>query len=155
MRMALLKTGALFATLVTVIGLGCFFARTSVLRGEAGPQTPSELWNSWSREAKEEYVLGYVSGFREGKRAACSFYEEKVTQSSMHTVVPVNKPPKANCISETPEFRALYLQVYVDAITGYYSKYPNDRQAGLPRLMFEMTSPPDATIDQIHEKLVR
>jgi hypothetical protein len=131
------------------------FGVPRAVRAENAPQTPAELWSSWTKEARAEYVWGYVSGFREGKSAACSFYEERVTPNMPHEAVPPEKLPKATCLTAMPDFTAPYLQAYVDAITDYYVKYPHDRQAGLPRLMLELASPPGLTVDQIHERLTR
>lgn len=125
------------------------------VRGENEAQTPAELWSSWSKEARAEYVWGYVSGFREGKQAACSFFEERITPNMPHKAVPAENLPRATCLSAMPDFTASYLQAYVDAITDYYAKYPHDRQAGLPRLLLEMASPPGLSVDQIHDKLTR
>ena len=70
-----------------------------------------------------------------------------------HKAMPPESLPKATCLTAMPDFTAPYLQAYVDSITEYYAKYPHDRQAGLPRLMLELASPPGLTVDQIHEKL--
>jgi hypothetical protein len=127
--------------------------RTRVLQSQNAPQTPAELWASWSEEARTEYVWGYVSGFREGKQAACYFYEGEMMKYTPDKGVPPEKLPKATCLAAMPDFTAPYLQSYVNSITDYYAKYPHDRQAGLPRIMVELAAPQDLTIDQIHEKL--
>jgi hypothetical protein len=151
----LFSVGILTATLTTVSLVVIALGAPKVVSGDNAPQTPAEIWSSWSREAREEYVWGYVSGFREGKRAACSFYEEKVTPNMPHKAVPPENLPKAACLTAMPDFTAPYLQAYVDSITDYYAKYPRDRQAGLPRLMLELASPPGLTVDQIHKKLTQ
>lgn len=151
----LLTIGTLFITLTAGSVALIALRAPNVLRDEKLPQTPAELWSSWSKEAREEYVWGYVSGFREGKRAACSFFEETITPKMPHKAVLPEDLPRAKCLNAVPDFTTPYLQAYVDAITQFYVKYPHDRQAGLPRLMLEMASPPGLTVDQIHEKLTR
>lgn len=143
--------------LVTVVAAAlAALALLAIGRAQAGsePQTPAELWLSWSPEARAEYVQGYLSGFLEGKRAACSFYEEKVAAAPQKPVPP-DKLPRQACLAAQPDFKEPYFQTYVDAITNYYTKYPHDRQAGIPRILLELASPPSLTVDQIHEKLTR
>ena len=123
-------------------------------KGESEPQTPAELWLSWSSNAKEEYVWGYLSGFIEGKRAGCSFYADKILPYTPHKPVSPEELPRQACLNALPDF-VKPSKEYVDAITNYYTKYPNDRQAGMPRILLELASPPGLTIDQIHEKLTR
>lgn len=149
-RVGILVTTATAAYLVVIA-----LAGPRVARGENAPQTPAELWSSWSNETRVQYVWGYVSGFREGERAACSFYEEKMMPYMPHKAVPLEKLPKEQCLSAVPDFTAPYLQAYVQAITDYYARYPHDRQAGLPRLLLELASPPGLTVDQIHAKLTQ
>jgi hypothetical protein len=124
-------------------------------KGQSGPQTPAELWLSWSSDAKEEYVWGYLSGFLEGKRAGCSFYADKVTPSTPHKPVPPEELPRQACLNALPDFTEPHFHAYVDAITNYYTKYPNDRQAGMSRILLESATPPGLTIDQIHAKLTQ
>ena len=147
--------GTLLVTLTVAWLVVIPLAAPKVVRGENEPQTPAALWSSWSKEARAGYVWGYVSGFREGKQVACSFFEERITPNMPREAVPPENLPKATCLAAMPEFTTPYLQAYVDAITDYYAKYPHDRQAGLPRLLLEMASPPGLSVDQIHEKLTR
>jgi len=136
-----------------VAGLSLFVAScgtTTAHRGE--PQTPAQLWLSWTPEARVTYVSGFLSGFDRGKSAACYFYQANVQS---HGSVPVEKLPHAACMNSLPVFTAPYFQRYVDAVTEYYRKYPNDREAGASRLLLELASPPNLTIEQIHAKLDR
>jgi len=66
--------------------------------------------------------------------------------------VPPEKLPRAVCLDALPQFTAPYFQVYVDAITNYYAKYPKDPGAGVPLIMLELASHPGLTPDQIHAK---
>ena len=52
-----------------------------------------------------------------------------------------------------PEFRETDFQVYTDAISDYYTKYPADRQAGMPRVLEELAASHEINIDQIHDRL--
>lgn len=136
---------------LAVAGLSLFVTscrRTIAHRGE--PQTPAQLWLSWTPEARVTYVSGFLSGFDRGKTAACYFYQENVRS---HGSVPVEKLPHGACMNSLPVFRAPYFQTYVDALTEYYRKYPHDREAGASRLLLELASPPNLTIQQIHAKL--
>jgi hypothetical protein len=121
--------------------------------GQSAPQTPAELWLSWSSDAREEYVWGFLSGFLEGKRAGCSFYADKMTPYMPHESVPPEKLPRPTCLNALPDFTDTSSQIYVHEITEYYTKYPRDREAGFSRIMLELASPPGLTIDQIHAKL--
>lgn len=123
-----------------------------VARGETNPQTPAELWLSWSSESKANYVWGYLSGFEEGKRAGCSFYADKITPHTPHKPVPPEKLPRQACLNALPDF-VKPSKAYVDAITIYYTKYPSDRQAGMSRILLESASPPGLSVDQIHARL--
>jgi hypothetical protein len=124
-------------------------------KAKSEPQTPAELWLSWSSEARQEYVWGYLSGFLEGKRAGCAFYADKILPYTPHKAVPPEELPRQACLSALPDFKEPYFTKYVDTITGYYEKYPNDRQAGMSRILLESATPPGLTIDQIHEKLTK
>jgi hypothetical protein len=61
--------------------------------------------------------------------------------------------PRAVCLDALPRYPEPNVQVYVEAITNYYVKYPNDPKAGPPIILMELASPPGLTIDQIHAKL--
>ncbi len=128
------------------------FEASRMSRAGNAPQTPAELWLSWSSDTRAWYVGGYVAGFREGERAGCSFYADKIAPYMPNEPAPVEKLPKVACLDALPDF-VKPTQAYVHAITSYYTKYPNDRQAGMPRILFESASPPGLTIDQIHAKL--
>ena len=125
-----------------------------IAKGESGPQTPAQLWLSWSSDAREEYVWGYLSSFVEGKRGRCSFYADKILPYTPHKPVPPEELPRQACLNALPDF-AKPSKEYVDAITNYYTKYPNDRQAGMSRILLESASPPGLTIDEIHARLTR
>jgi len=122
--------------------------------GQSEPQTPAELWLSWSPDIRAEYVGGYVEGFIEGERAGCSFYADKITPYMPKQPMPPEKLPRLACLGALPEF-VKPTKEYVDAITNYYTKYPNDRQAGMSRILLESATPPGLAIGQIHEKLTR
>lgn len=149
------KVRPLLALLLTAIAL-VIVIRVGLMRagGQNVPQTPAELWLSWSADAREEYVWGYLSGFVEGKRVGCSFYADKITPYTPRTPVPPEHLPRQACLDALPDFSKPSKE-YVDAMTNYYSRYPHDRQAGMPRILLELASPPGLTIDQIHEKLTR
>lgn len=136
---------ALGACLVVVAG-------ASTAGANASPETPAEEWLSWSAEAKIAYVRGYLHGFERGERDACYFYEEKMPTNSP---VPVEKLPQRVCLDSLPEFtESDHYQVYVDTITSYFTKYPRDREGGLPLIMDLLATPPGLkNIDQIHAKL--
>jgi hypothetical protein len=123
-------------------------------RAQGGPQTPAEMWLSWSSDTRAEFVGGYVEGFVEGERQGCSFYADKITPYMPHKPEPPEKLPRLACLSALPDF-VKPTKEYVDAITKYYTKYPNDRQAGISRILLESATPPGLTIDQIHEKLTK
>jgi hypothetical protein len=123
-------------------------------KAQSGPQTPSEMWLSWSSDTRAEFVGGYVEGFVEGERQGCSFYADKITPYLPHKPEPPEKLPRLACLNVLPDF-VKPTKEYVDVITNYYQKYPNDRQAGMSRILLESATPPGLTIDQIHEKLTR
>jgi hypothetical protein len=124
---------------------------SKMARADRTPQTPAELWLSWSADARAEYVHGYIEGFERGKRDACYFYEEKVPTTKP---VPPEKLPARVCLDNLPDFTEPYYQVYVDTITNYYTKYPHDREGGLTLILDELAVPPGLkSIDQIHTKL--
>ena len=118
-----------------------------------GPQSPAELWLSWSSDAKAEYVWGFLSGFTEGKRAGCTFYAGRITPYMPHKPTPPEKLPRQECLNALLHFREPHFQTYVDVITNYYTKYPRDREAGLARILLEMVSVQNLSIDQIHAKI--
>lgn len=117
---------------------------------ESNPQTPAELWFSWSPESKTNYVRGFLHGFEEGKRTGCSFYGKHTRYSRSD---PREKLPGLVCLDSLPDFTATYFGTYVETISRYYTKYPNDREAGLPQIISELASPPALDVDQIHAKL--
>jgi uncharacterized protein YecT (DUF1311 family) len=126
----------------------------SSVKGERVPQNSAEQWLFLSAEARSEYVHGYLFGFQRGKRSGCYLYEEKITPYLPHEPVSPEKLPTQVCLRSLPDFTQPYFQVYVDTITKYYRKYPNDREAGVPNILDEMAVPPGLTdIDQIHAKL--
>jgi len=126
------------------------------VRAQNEPQNAAELWLSWSPEARLTYVWGYLDGFGRGKHAGCYFYGEKMDQYLPHEGLPPEKLPEFVCTKSLPEFtESTHFQVYVDAITSYYKKYPRDRQAGMSRLLEEMASPPGLSVDEIHKKLTQ
>jgi hypothetical protein len=117
----------------------------------ATPETPAEEWLSWSPESKLAYVRGYLHGFERGERNACYFYEEKMATNSP---VPVEKLPRRICLDSLPEFTEPNSQIYADTITSYFTRYPHDREGGLPLIMDLLATPPGLrNIDQIHAKL--
>jgi len=116
-----------------------------------GSQGPGQLWLSWSPEARETYVWGYMNGFERGKREGCTLYGEKM-ESYMHEPVPLEKFPRVVCLDALPGYPESNVKVYADAITRYYVKYPQDPGVGPPMIMSQLASPPGLTIDQIHAK---
>ena len=139
--------------LVVVVGLGSFaliyFGGPRAVPAEAAAQTPAEEWLSWSAQARQEYVHGYLQGFERGKRVACYLHDEKEVLSTNTPIL------DRVCMKSLPEFTEPYQHVYVDAITNYFTKDPHDRQAGPSRILDELASPPSLTVGQIHEKLTR
>jgi hypothetical protein len=156
MKMRRVATVRLFVVvfLLSSILIGLEASRMAWSQTGTGAKTPAQLWLSWSSEARADYVWGYLSGFEEGKRAGCSFYEKQMTASVQTPALP-EKLPRRVCIESLPVFGEQYYQTYADAITNYYTNYPNDREAGVPRILSELASPPGLNIDQIHEKLSR
>jgi hypothetical protein len=147
-----------FATFLSSVALTCVIISTQAwmtAQSEHNPQTPAEYWLFLSAEAKREYVHGYLFGFERGKRSACYFYAERITPYVPHESVPVEKLPEVVCLHSLPEFtESQNYEVYVDAITRYYKKYPSDRQGGVPLILDQMATPPGTTdIDAIHAKL--
>jgi hypothetical protein len=145
----------LVVVLVSALSALTLVLHPRMAKGESEPQTPAELSLSWNSQGREEYVWGYLSGFLEGKRAGCSFYADKILPHTPHGSVPPEQLPRQACLNALPDFTEPYFHKYVDTITNYYKKYPNDRQAGMSRILLESASPPGLTIDQIHEKLTR
>lgn len=141
----------LVSTTLVLVGFG------GSLRSDQEPQNPAEYWLFLSAEAKREYVHGYLSGFYEGKRAACHFYEEQITPYLPHEAVPPEKLPVHICMSTLPEFTASsHYQVYADTITKYFKKYPRDRQAAAATILERMATPPGLSdIDKIHAQLAQ
>jgi hypothetical protein len=150
-----LAISAFTIALISVLSTLMFVLAPRMVKAKSEPQTPAELWFSWSSEAKQEYVWGYLSGFLEGKRAGCAFYADKILPYTPHKAVPPEELPRQACLSALPDFNEPYFAKYVDTITDYYKKYPNDRQAGMSRILLESATPPGLTIDQIHEKLTK
>lgn len=150
-----LAISAFMIALISVLSTLIVVLAPRMANAKSEPQTPSELWFSWSSEAKQEYVRGYLSGFLEGKRAGCAFYAEKILPYTPHKAVPPEELPQQACLSALPDFKEPYFTKYVDTITDYYKKFPNDPQAGVSRILLESATPPGLTIDQIHEKLTR
>jgi hypothetical protein len=150
----ILTTGLLVVALVSLLSALVVVLTSRTARGGNGPKGPAQLWLSWSPEARMTYVWGYLHGFERGKREGCSFYAARV-EAHVHEAVAPEKLPEAVCLDALPGYPAPYFQVYVDAITNYFTKYPNDREAGAPRILKELASPPGLTIDQIHAKLAR
>jgi hypothetical protein len=139
---------------IVVVALGSWVvvvAGSRTAGANATPETPAEEWLSWSPESKLAYVRGYLHGFERGERGACYFYEEKMPTNSP---VPVGKLPRRICLDSLPEFTEPNSQIYVDTITSYFTKYPHDREGGLPLIMDLLAAPPGLrNIDQIHAKL--
>jgi hypothetical protein len=143
-RITLLVVAAVLAS----ISLNSFGA-SRVVRAERVPQSPAEEWLSWSPEARQEYVHGYLQGFERGKRVACYWHDEKEALSTSAPIL------DRVCLKSLPEFTEPYYHVYVDTITDYFDRYPHDRKAGLSIILDELASPPGLTVGQIHEKLTR
>jgi hypothetical protein len=141
------KTPLLVVALVIAWSLLLTFGVLRVVRAEHNPQTPAEEWLSWSAEDRTQYVHRYLEGFERGKKTACYWHEEREASSASARM------PAGTCINSLPEFTEPYLQVYVDAVTKYFTKYPHDRQAGWSSILDELASPPSLTIEQIHAKL--
>jgi len=139
---------------VAVVALGSsllIVAGAWIAAANATPETPAGEWLSWSPESKLAYVRGYLHGFERGERNACYFYEEKKPTNSP---VPVEKLPRRICLDSLPEFTEPNSQIYADTITSYFTKYPHDREGGLPLIMDLLATPPGLkNIDQIHAKL--
>jgi hypothetical protein len=95
-----------------------------------------------------------LHGFEQGKREGCSFQGDK-TRAYVRELPAPARSPQAACLDTLPKYPARYFQVYADAVTEYFTKYPNDREAGAPRILEELATPPGLTVDQIHEKLTR
>ena len=127
----------------------------SSVKGERAPRNPAEYWLSLSEEARSEYVHGYLFGFERGKHSACYFYAEKITPYLPHEPVPIEKLPESVCLHGLPQLtESQNYDVYVDAITRYYRKYPRDRQGGASQILEQMGTPPGIMdIDLIHDKL--
>ena len=154
-RQRIVTISVFVIALASVLSMLMFVRDPQMAKAKSEPQTPAELWLSWSSEAKEEYVWGYLSGFLEGKRAGCAFYADKILPYTPRKPVPPEELPREACLSALPDFKEPYFHKYVDTITNYYKKYPNDRQAGMSRILLESATPPGLTIDQIHEKLTQ
>jgi len=151
MRDRLIARVFLFVGAVALGSCLVVVAGASTAGANASPETPAEEWLSWSAEAKLAYVRGYLHGFERGERDACYFYEEKMPTNSP---VPVEKLPRRVCLDSLPEFTEPNSQIYVDTITSYFTKYPHDREGGLPLIMDLLATPPGLkNIDQIHAKL--
>jgi len=142
------RVTVLALTLIIEMAL-CAIALSWPVQGPGNPQTEGALWLSWSAEARETYVAGYLRGFQQGKHVACAFYEENVAQKHPSRT----QTPERNCMKSLPELTEPYHQAYVNRITEYFEKYPHDREAGLSTLMTNLATPPGLTVDQIHAKL--
>jgi hypothetical protein len=145
----LLPVVAVMAASCALIPLGTF----GTVRGDSGVGPPAELWLSWSPETRAQYVFGYLSGFQEGNHRGCEFYANEMVVYMPDKVVPFQKLKRQDCHRAMPPgFTRPYFQVYVDAITDYYSKYPQDRHAEIPQVLLELAFSRDLNIDRIHTK---
>ncbi len=156
MRSAMNKTqrSVILAAGIVAVALLAIVA-TPKYRAESEENTPAPLWLSWSPDQRSEYVWGFLSGFREGKDVGCTYYEDAISEKIPQEPVSLDKRPRKRCLEGTPDFTEPYFSSYVESITRYYTKYPRDRQAGMPRLLLEMAIAPGASIDQIHTKLTQ
>lgn len=146
--------GRFFAITVASAGFVVFALAGVIVPQDSNPRNDAELWLSWSLDAREKYVWGYLEGFQDGKRAGCTYYADKITSSLSHEPLPPEKLPRSACFNETPTFPQ-QSKTYVDAVTAYFTKYPNDRKVGMQLILRRLASPPSLTIDEIHAELTR
>jgi hypothetical protein len=145
-----------FVVFLSLVTVTCIIIPTQAwVQSKHVPQTSAERWLSLSDEAKSEYVHGYLFGFERGKRSACYFYAEKITPYLPHESIPPEKLPSSVCQQSLPQFtESQNYDVYVDAITRYYKKYPLDRLGGVPLILDQIATPPGTMdIDLIHSRL--
>jgi len=118
------------------------------------PPTPAQSWLSWGTDRQYGFVRGYLTGFQNGKRLACSFYKGKIAASLPHETSPADNLPQQVCMTSLPYLVETHYYEYVDAITNYYTKYPHDREAEVSNILDAMATPPGLSdIDQIHANL--
>ena len=156
MRTERTETQTLLVVAAGVVAVALLaLAITQKCRAQSAENTPAALWLSWSSDERVDYVWGFLSGFVEGKRVGCTYYEDAITGKTPSEPIRLDKRPKKICLDGTPDFTEEPSSIYVEKITKYYTKYPRDRQAGMGRLLLEMAISPGISIDQIHAKLTQ
>ncbi len=115
-----LRTGRLLIWLAFVGALGVS------LGGPLAAQRvccQGDWWLGWSHDAREKYVLGYITAYTQAYGAACRKMDLEwpgpVKQG--YENAPLNK-----CLAGQPDF-SKGTDYFVNATTDFYTRYPHDR----------------------------
>ncbi len=136
----------------------------------AGAQTRKDQvgggaqWLSWSSKERATYVGAFIDGYLSGTHQLCRKADDLFRVRDPHyqnpKVMPGNEA-SALCYSTRSEYSRIYsgnevdFSFYVDAITEFYSKYPQDQSILVGELMLSLADGKCSTVEELHQKVLK
>jgi hypothetical protein len=124
---------------------------------------PGVQWLSWTPAERENFILGYIAGHSAGVEQACleadRLFEQDKPHSFGHDDVP-STFPSSRCRASVVEYSRVKVDLskgsdfspYTAAITEFYAKHPEYRDAPLTLLMESLASANTITANDIYRK---
>lgn len=105
-------------------------------------EAEGNLWMRWSGDHRLGYVQGYLTGAFWGYFSACT---------KVQIAAPSLPALRETCMSQIPA-ASLTSERYMELVTKFYSKYPQDRALPIRRVLLKLLEP-GMTVDGIHKWL--
>lgn len=124
---------------------------------------PGLEWLSWTPKEREAFVEGYIAGDGHGVNRACHVTDDLFETDRPHSFGLDKAPstfPSSRCLARIEEYSVNYDQTkgsdyapFTNAITEFYTKYPDHRDTHFILLMQYLMGPKHLTADDLYSKL--
>jgi hypothetical protein len=124
---------------------------------------PGRQWLAWDSRQQENFVYGYIQGYRQGVNQACHVVDQRSGRGDTRTMgtrnVPATVPPP-DCDASLGQYSMVggnesagpNFSAYTTLITEFYRKYPDSEDIPFTRLMEPLTGPTIPTVIELHRK---
>jgi hypothetical protein len=140
---------------------------TICIAAQLHPRQPGSggQWLSWSASERDTYVDGFISGYLEARLVACDASDHLFEVGQPHRLGDEQHPtemPSGRCLASVDTYTkykytnsAIDFSAYTNAITEFYTKYPEYQAIPVPNLMEFLSDKKYRTADQLYEAAKR
>ena len=149
------------AVIVTLCGSGCSRGEQpdqdsagSQAKSEAAPPFSAEMWTKWDKSSRLAFIMGNLRGHWDGVGAGCG--DAKLAVGNLRGVSgftpEVADEMYVHCGTRYKPSNRTF-ESYEEAITDFYTRYPEDRVIEIQDVVLLLAGDPELTAEDIHKRI--